>query len=406
MRVDDEHPLGVEAERRIRQRDEAAEQQPAAHREDDRGRDLGDDERGPQARRLPADGASPSRLLERLVRFDARRLPRGREPEDHARRQRHDGGEEQDAAVDGDLVEARRLGRREPDEDAGAEAGGQDAEGSADGRDERALDEQLAHEAAAPGTERRPERHLAGPGGGAREQQARHVAAGDEQQQQHRPEQQVHRGPQVADDAVLERRGGEALAAVGVGVGRRELGAEGVEPGPGHVAGDRLTQPRHRVEVVRGALARGPFRQVGGRDPHRGVLRKGEPGRRHADDRRLLPVDRDGAAHGVHRRPEVAGGESVRHDGCAPGLGGVEHPSARGRRGEDGEERGLHEVGAGEVGAIAHLDANGATVVGADGVEQVAEAAQVGVVARGDARGDARPIGPGGHHRDQSLGSW
>ena len=72
----------------------------------------------------------------------------------------------------------------------------------ADQREHETLDQQLAHEQPASGSERRADRHLLFARGGTREQHVRDVGARDEEQHAHRREQRVQRRPELPHEAV------------------------------------------------------------------------------------------------------------------------------------------------------------------------------------------------------------
>ena len=98
-----------------------------------------------------------------------------------------------------------------------------DAERGAHQRQQHALGEELADQAAAARADRRANGDLALAHGRARQQQARHVGAGDDQQERRRAEQREERRPEDADDFGRERNRARGVVAVG----RRVLLARG-----------------------------------------------------------------------------------------------------------------------------------------------------------------------------------
>ena len=96
-------------------------------------------------------------------------------------------------------------------------------------REQRALGEQLAHQPAASGAERRADRQLAIAPQQARERQVRDVGARDQQHQAGRPEQDQQHRPRVARHLLAHaggRRGEAGAGPVGGLVVRREAPAD------------------------------------------------------------------------------------------------------------------------------------------------------------------------------------
>ncbi len=139
--------------------------------------------------------------------------PRGAERRQEAKEDR---GEEDEAAaveehpaVDVEVLEEGHAGllaggdaREEQRE---AEARGEQAEETAEGREDQALGEQLLDEPAATGAEGRPDRHLLLAAAGPGQQEVGHVGAGDEEHQAHAGEEEHQDRLDLAHQDVAER---------------------------------------------------------------------------------------------------------------------------------------------------------------------------------------------------------
>ena len=153
------------------------------------------DKRAPQAE--ASVGHSPSAGLHRRRRAVARRAHGRRLPED-------DRGRHSERAREGHHPPIRRqieeepvgIGADERHEKPAERSREQRAEAGADRSDEQALGRQLAHDAAARGTDREPHRNLALARAGPRQHQVCDVRACDEEHQT-RHRQQHPQGPLV-----------------------------------------------------------------------------------------------------------------------------------------------------------------------------------------------------------------
>ena len=206
------------------------------------------------------------------------------EPERKAADERRDEREHQHTRIDGDGLEPRnrqllrddapQTERRPPCE--------QQTCGTARGREQQALGEELADESSAPGAERRAHRELAMTRRRAREQQIRHVRARDEQHESHRDEQDEQRRPHVAGQLIGQAHDPGAPAGVEGRKHPRQLRVN-----PRHVLlrlGDRDTRS-HPCDGHEPAAA---WRTGIGLEPDRLPdidlpVENREPGRHHAD---------------------------------------------------------------------------------------------------------------------------
>ena len=200
------------------------------------------------------------------------------------------GGEGDHRPVETDPGDAGQAVRRRPRQHLHPPTGEDQAQAAADHRQEGALGEQLADQAAAGGAQRQPHGDLAPAPGGARQQQTGDVGAGDEQDEGDRAGEQQEEGPGIGHHALLQAHqldpvvGGVLLAQVGghrLGLRPRPLE---VEPRP--QAGDDAEE----VETPRR-----PFGVELERHPDVGLVAEREPAGEHADHGDRLAVEDDGA---------------------------------------------------------------------------------------------------------------
>ena len=201
---------------------DAADEEAGGRQQDERERDLGDDEAVAQAMVGPGRRAAAP-LLQRLVDVAARRQPGRQDAEQDAGEHRRARGEGEHRAIErhrqahlpGDLdARAQRIGRPR---------GHQQAEATAGEPEQHALDQRLADHAEPRRPERGVQREVAGPADVARQLQVGQVGARDQQhagRQPHRePRQQANRriGPGRG-----ERQDGDAAFAIRSGKVARE----------------------------------------------------------------------------------------------------------------------------------------------------------------------------------------
>jgi hypothetical protein len=98
---------GIEARLEMPQVEEASHHQSRPDEQHQRERGLEDDEPAAHAATAPTDAGPAAPVLERLVEIRARRFDRRDEAEHHPGEDRHDRGEDYDAAVDLDLHPVR-----------------------------------------------------------------------------------------------------------------------------------------------------------------------------------------------------------------------------------------------------------------------------------------------------------
>ena len=341
-----QHVARIEARVDTAKREQAAKHHPCAHQQHERERDLADDEQ--PARADPDRALLPAAFLQGIGQIDAsrseRRKPAGQDP----REDRCGEHEEQDAAVDRDLVGARYLVGEQRRAGVEAHLREEQANGPAQKTEHERLDQELLEHPGAARTQRRADRELLPPRERPREDQVADVRARDQENQRDRSEQHHERHPDVADEELVQRHDGGAPACVLLGKLLLEPRRDDAHLGVGlrHVRA-RL-QPRHDLRVV--VLANRAV-LIGVRKRHPEVPGGGAPGghrkaRGHdADDRVRLTVEPERAADDVRGRAKMALPESVAEDrdvaACLGILLGEKHAAEHRPRSHD-----LEEVGA------------------------------------------------------------
>ncbi len=195
--------------------EERAGDEPRAHEQHDRQRDLDHDEQVSRATALGA-GAGAAARPERVGDVGFRRLQGRHEAEDDPRQQRHAEREQEHRYVDRDarLVRHVELGHH-GDDGADRAEGEQHAQRAADERQKNALGEQLPQQPLAAGADRHPDGHLPRPRGPARELQVGDVGARDQEKERDPAQQQLQaRAHLAAGDRHVEivpEAGGKAL---------------------------------------------------------------------------------------------------------------------------------------------------------------------------------------------------
>ena len=227
------------------QAEETLQHQPSPGQQDQRERDLSDDQRGAQPF-LAGDRRSAARQ-KRSGNAGPRDAKSRREAEDDPGQERQGQRERQDLTVDLD-----QLGPGDPSLGRESQQGGhaparqEDAAQAACQRHESALGEQLPDEPRAAGAERRAHRDLALPAGRAGQQQIRDVGAGDQQHEPDGARKDRQRPPDVPHHELLERDHAADPLRVGFRVGA--LSHDRVELGLRLRDGDARLQPAdHRV---------------------------------------------------------------------------------------------------------------------------------------------------------------
>ena len=240
---------------------EAAQEQPRADQQHERERHLRDGQRRPRPVRPQQPEAARrlrTSLVQRAHQTDSRPLERRRRAEEQPDDDRQPHGEHDRHRVDAHLVEPRDLDRDERGRGVQDDGRRGQAEQAAAQAQRHALGQELPHQAAPAGAERRAHGQRPPPGHPAREKQPRDVDAGDQQHQHRRRRQRQQRGP-IPAHHLLEQRN-HADLDLGSVTGRRI---------PGRLRQDRVAAP-----LQDGAgLGRGLRRRHAGTQPPEHVER-------------------------------------------------------------------------------------------------------------------------------------
>ena len=199
-----EHAGRVEARIHGEQVPEAPDQESGARDQHHRERELRDDEGRPRAAARRRRRAPRSRVQHRLDRLAAR-LDGGHDGEDDRDCEGRAQRDRQDARIERDGVEARDVGRREPQQRLQARPRQRHADRGGAGAEQERFGEELAQQAAAARAEGPPHRDLLAARRAAGEQQPGDVDARDEQHQCDRCQQEVEHRAHGAEDHGVER---------------------------------------------------------------------------------------------------------------------------------------------------------------------------------------------------------
>ncbi len=265
--------MRVHAGVHVVQRHERPEHHARAHQEHHGQGHLADDQQAP---RTDADCAFvTAALLQPVVEIGAACAERRQEAREDAGEHRRGGDEQRHARVDGDLVSARDLIGEDRGRCAEAEARQQQSRQSAGGREDQRLREQLLEDAPAPGAQRRTDRQFLTAAEATREQQVPDVRACDQQHESDRAEQHQERGPDVADDELLQRQDRRAPARVFLWIVALEPLGDRVHLGLRTLDRHAGLQARDHLHVV--VIADRPV-FIGERQRYPDVPRDGAPG--------------------------------------------------------------------------------------------------------------------------------
>ena len=178
---------------------------PGGDEQDDRERDLGDDERVARAVTLAAGAREAAAFLERRREVRRRELQHRDQAEEESCEQRNREREEQDERIDADLSSTRQPVGRIGDQRADAGVGETEPDDAADERERQALRQELPGDPARARAERGVDRQLLLPRLGAHQEQVGDVRAGDQQDEPDRAEQHPQHPADVADDVDRQR---------------------------------------------------------------------------------------------------------------------------------------------------------------------------------------------------------
>ena len=176
-----QHAFGVKAGIRLDQRDETARQQAGGDQQGGGDRDLRDHQAVPQPRRVTSGARAAAAVAHQALHVGARGVQRGNQSEDQRRRAGERGRERQDAPVEMNHVQARKVLRHQSGEHARADDRERESEHAAEHGQQETFRQDLADQAARARAEREADGHLAAADDRAREQQAGDVRAANQQ---------------------------------------------------------------------------------------------------------------------------------------------------------------------------------------------------------------------------------
>src|ERR1700683_933447 len=182
---------------------------------------------------MAAADAGAARAFAKI--FDLRgasRLEGGRETEENSGDDGDEEGEEEDAGVDGDFVEAGDVGGGESEDGAFEEEHGEESDGAGEEGEEGALCEHLADEPRARSAHGEADGDFAAASGGAREEKIGDVDAGDEEDEGDGAEEDEEFGALRADEVFFngdEADGPAGGGGIFFGIRARELRDVGVD---------------------------------------------------------------------------------------------------------------------------------------------------------------------------------
>ena len=193
------------------QAEEAGEQQACADQQHHRDGHLRHDQRALNPLAAAGVAGLAAALLQRRDEIDAAAERRQR-AEQHAGQDRHAKREDQHHRIEPDFAGARREPANERRQHADGDPGEANADRSADGRQQRALGEQLPHQPAASRAERGAHRQLAIAAKHPRQREVGDVRARNQQHQSGDAEQDQQQLARAARQRFTHRNGGGAEA--------------------------------------------------------------------------------------------------------------------------------------------------------------------------------------------------
>ncbi len=228
------------------QRDRVLDDRQGTGQQDERERDLPDDERAAPALAASPAGGAAAGVVQHVDEIGPRRLQRGQQPEENRGAEADGGQVAEHAQVEREAQPVRRVRilRDAPEQPDAAHRQGQ-AAGAGQRREQQVLHEQLPHDTPAARAHRHAHRYLAHAARHAREQQVGHVRARNEEHERHRAQERPEENPNRSSDADPERR----KAWLGLFVGVRMPCGEPVHDAP--EIGRRLIEGDPRREGAR-----------------------------------------------------------------------------------------------------------------------------------------------------------
>ncbi len=402
--INDQQIAGVETRRHCRQCREAAQQEARANQQHQRQSHFRNDQRAAQLPVTHAAGrAAAPVLVERFAEVHARGLQRGHEAKDDAGDHGQDHREHRDRPLHANQVGAREAGHRGTGEQRNAPRRHQQTNSGADARQHHALDNQLADEAPASGSDRGADGHLLLAAYSPRQQQVGHVGAGDEQHQRDRAQQEEQRRSHVLHHLILQRRHHGAHVAIRFRELLLECERDALQLGTRRLQRHVGTEARDRKDPrVPAAILRQGRRPRAEGHIEVGGLEQLEACRQHADDGVGLVVEQQALAQRATLRIATPR-KPIREQHDALGAGFViafvkAPPFGRGDT-EDRQQRRADHLGRDTFGLAAAADGQAGRAHGADAGERLTPRAPVVVVvARGGHGRELRRLLGEDHH--------
>jgi hypothetical protein len=257
----DQHAIGVDPGVHLLQDEEGSDGQRGAGEQDDRQGHFDHDKEISRTTAMRSR-AGAAGGLERVGDVGFRRVPCGREAEEHAGQQRHTQRKQQHGKIDRNarFIRHVELGHQSDDRPDGDE-GKQHAERAARQGEQHALGQQLTKQPPAAGPDRNPDGNLARPGAAAGQLQVCHVGARDEEQERDRAEQEpqtrLHLSACDRHVQIVPQRRGKPLCGERRGLFKGQLLCAGTELLLGDLIRHAGRQPHDGIDPqsVRGATA-------------------------------------------------------------------------------------------------------------------------------------------------------
>ena len=288
------------------------------------------------------------------VQIDVRRLPGWDETEDDAGGERQEKSEGENRSIEFDLADARNVLGHGRNQRFGPPLREEQSEQPADGREEHTLRQQLADNPEPAGAQGAPQRNFFSAHRRAGQHQIRHIRVRNQEQARDRAEQNVERGPDIADDLIAQRLKRRAEPGVRLRIFFLESAGDRAHLRIRLRGRDAWLQARDPLEGMTAALlrlGRASIRSrcvLGERNVHLDRVRLDrelESLRHHSDDGVGTTIQHQDAADHIFRAIELALPKSVGQDdlesaGAAARLFIRAHEAAAGDRldAEDVEE--------------------------------------------------------------------
>src|SRR5262245_7369867 len=301
-----QHVVSIDARIYFQNRQEVLHQQPRAGQQHQRHRDFSDGQRGAQP--MTTDARLAHAVLQRFVQIGLRRLNRRREAEEDSGHYGNDQRENQHARIDAEMIVARhhpsRFLRQRDLESLDTPSGEQNADRSANERQDDAFGQQLPDDPAPGGAKRQPQRNLFHSPRRAGKRQIGDIGAGDQQHERDRGHYHQRRRFIFAHGVFEDRENSHAPPGVRVRILLFQPSGDRVQIGLRLPDRDAFFQPPdHQAKVIAAIAHR--FRRHRHRRQKLGAIRIDHVRRHYADNRARDPVDVGRPAHDIRIAAEA-----------------------------------------------------------------------------------------------------